>query len=41
MNILTLQPIVLYNFVSKPGTYLGYNNSITFNRKVSSDDVVK
>ena len=32
----TIQPIVLYNFPSKPGMYLGYNNSITYNRTATS-----
>ena len=32
----TVQPIVLYNFPSKPGMYLGYNNTVTYNPKASS-----
>lgn len=37
-EILTLQPIVLYNFASRPGTYLGYNNSMTYDWRAKSDD---
>jgi hypothetical protein len=32
----TIQPIVMYNFPSKPGVYLGYNNAINFNPKATS-----
>jgi hypothetical protein len=32
----TIQPIILYNFPNAPGYYLGYNNSLTFNRKADS-----
>lgn len=35
-NVGTLQAIALYNFESMPGTYLGYNNSITFNWEAES-----
>jgi len=35
-EVATVQPIVYYNFASKPGYYLGYNNSLTYNRKASS-----
>ena len=30
-SLLSVQPIVLYNFPSIPGAYLGYNNSIAYN----------
>ena len=32
----TIQPIILYNFPSNPGMYLGYNNAITYNPKAES-----
>ena len=32
----TIQPIVMYNFPSKPGVYLGYNNALTYNPKATS-----
>ena len=32
----TIQPILMYNFPSAPGLYLGYNNAITYNPKASS-----
>ena len=32
----TIQPILLYNFPNAPGWYLGYNNSLTYNRKAES-----
>lgn len=32
----TVQAIILYNFPTAPGWYLGYNNSITYNRKADS-----
>ena len=35
-SVATVQPIILYNFESKPGMYLGYNNSITYNWEASS-----
>jgi hypothetical protein len=35
-NVGTLQAIAIYNFESRPGTYLGYNNSITYNWQASS-----
>jgi hypothetical protein len=35
-NMASVQPIVLYNFESLPGAYLGYNNSITYNWKADS-----
>ena len=37
-SVGTLQIIGLYNFDSLPGTYLGYNNSITYNWEGSSGD---
>ena len=37
-SILTVQPIVMYAFKSKVGTYLGYNNSITKDWNASSDN---
>ena len=35
-SIFTLQPIVMFNFKSMPGVYLGYNNSINYNWNGSS-----
>lgn len=35
-SVLTLQPIVMYMFRSLPGTYVGYNNAITFDWKATS-----
>ena len=35
-NLATLQLIGMYNLPSSPGTYIGYNNSITYNWKASS-----
>ena len=35
-SVGTLQAIAMYNFETIPGTYLGYNNSITYNPKASS-----
>jgi len=35
-SIFTVQPIVLYNFKSLAGAYLGYNNSITYNWNATS-----
>ena len=37
-NILTAQPIIMYNFESIPGTYVGYNNSINLDWNAPSDD---
>jgi hypothetical protein len=37
-SLFTLQPIVMYNFESSPGTYIGYNNSITYNWNAESDE---
>ncbi|MFW2441118.1 MAG: hypothetical protein ACN4GR_17305 [Arenicellales bacterium] len=37
-SLLSVQPIVLYNFDSLPGAYLGYNNSIAYNWNASSGD---
>ena len=37
-SLFTFQPIVLYNFDSLPGAYLGYNNSITYNWNADSGD---
>ena len=39
-SLLTIQPIVLYNFVRRPGAYIGYNNSIAVDWKVPSGDDV-
>jgi hypothetical protein len=39
-SIGTLQVIAMYNFESKPGMYLGYNNAITFNWEASSGNKV-
>jgi hypothetical protein len=35
-NVATIQGIAMYNFESMPGTYLGYNNSMTINWEASS-----
>ena len=35
-SLLTLQPIVMYMFKSKPGVYLGYNNAMTYDWKVEN-----
>ena len=35
-SVGTLQVIAMYNFESMPGTYLGYNNSITYNWEADS-----
>ena len=32
----TIQPIIMYNFESIPGAYIGYNNSITYNWNAES-----
>jgi len=37
-SAFTLQPIVMYNFPNKPGMYLGYNNSVTYNWEADSGD---
>jgi hypothetical protein len=39
-SVGTLQIIAMYNFESKPGMYLGYNNAMTFNWEASSDNRV-
>ena len=35
-SLLTVQPIVMYNFPNSPGAYVGYNNSITYNWNADS-----
>ena len=35
-EVATIQPIIYYNFPGMPGYYLGYNNSLTYNRKATS-----
>jgi len=35
-ELATVQLIAMYNFASKPGTYLGYNNAITYNWQADS-----
>lgn len=35
-EVATIQPIIMYNFPAKPGYYLGYNNSLTYNREATS-----
>ena len=35
-EVATIQPIIMYNFPGMPGYYLGYNNSLTYNRKATS-----
>ena len=35
-EIMTVQPIVMYNFESMPGAYLGYNNAINYNWNATS-----
>ena len=37
-SLTTAQPIVYYNFANAPGTYVGYNNSITYNWNADSGD---
>jgi hypothetical protein len=37
-NVGTLQIIAMYNFESKPGMYLGYNNAMTFNWEATSSN---
>lgn len=37
-SLATLQPIVLYNFESVPGAYIGYNNAMTYDWNADSDD---
>ena len=39
-NVGTLQIIAMYNFESKPGLYLGYNNAMTFNWEATSDNTL-
>ena len=39
-SILTIQPIVMYNFRSKPGVYLGYNNSSNYDWKATSGNAL-
>jgi hypothetical protein len=39
-SVGTLQAIAMYNFESKPGTYLGYNNAMTFNWEASSGNTL-
>jgi len=36
-SIATVQPIIMYNFASWVGGYLGYNNSITYNWQADSE----
>lgn len=37
-NVATLQLIAMYNFESRPGVYIGYNNSLTYNWEASADN---
>ena len=39
-NVGTLQVIAMYNFASKPGMYLGYNNAMTFNWEATSGNTL-
>ena len=39
-SVGTLQLIGMYNFPDMPGTYLGYNNSVTFNWEATSGNKV-
>ena len=39
-SILTIQPIVLYNFKAMVGVYLGYNNSLTYDWEADSDNAL-
>ena len=39
-SLLTIQPIVLYNFINRTGAYIGYNNSIAVDWKATSDNKV-
>ncbi len=38
-SVLTVQPIVYYNFEQLPGVYLGYNNTISADWKQSGDNI--
>ena len=37
-SLFTIQPIVMYNIESSPGTYVGYNNAITYDWNADSDN---
>lgn len=37
-SLATVQPIIYYNFPNLPGTYLGYNNSISYSWNAESGD---
>lgn len=37
-NLLSVQPIIYYNFESVAGAYIGYNNSIAYNWTADSSD---
>ena len=37
-SVTTMQPIVFYNIAALPGSYAGYNNSITYNWNANSGD---
>lgn len=39
-SVATLQAIAMYNFESKPGMYIGYNNAMTFNWEASSGNTL-
>jgi len=39
-SVGTLQLIAMYNFPNSPGTYIGYNNAITFNWEATSSNKV-
>lgn len=37
-NVTTVQPIAFYNIAAIPGTYIGYNNVVTYSWKADSGD---
>ena len=37
-SVTTMQPIVFYNIAALPGSYVGYNNSVTYNWNADSGD---
>lgn len=37
-SVTTIQPVLYYNIAALPGSYVGYNNSITYNWNANSGD---